>query len=356
MAPATVYFVAVEPDESLAGMADKTVTLIEAAGFAGLVHSGRACALKQHFGEGDNTGYIKPEITRAVADWVKQAGGKPFVTDTNTLYRGRRGQTVDHLEIAREHGFTHEALGAPVIIADGLMGVDQVSVPIRNGTHFSEVRIAAAAYQAASCIVLTHVKGHCQGGMAAAVKNVGMGFAARAGKLAQHHEGYPIFNAGQCRACGICAQWCPADAIEVAETAQLDAGKCIGCGECLALCPHAAIDFNWNGHGLIEKMCEHVLGFLSNKKNSVGYLNFLTDVTKNCDCVGSAQTAAYPDVGIIASDDIVAVEKATSDLSREYYGKDIWLDWWPRSDYQAMFGYAEQLGLGTAEYRLVRLQ
>lgn len=357
MAEATVYFSAVQDGEDVASIGQKAARLAAAAGFAEVVSPSRPCAIKQHFGERDNAGYIKPTVTKAVVDWVKAVGGQPFVTDTNTLYRGRRGQTIDHLEMAREHGFDYSALGAPVIIADGLLGADQVTVPIEGGTHFRDVRIASAGYQAASCIVLTHVKGHCQSGMAGAVKNIGMGFAARAGKLAQHHEGHPNFDSAKCRACGVCARWCPVDAITLQDAAELEADACIGCGECLAVCPHDAIGFSWGVAGpvLIERMCEHVLGFLSNKQGRVGYLNFLIDVTRNCDCVGRAQETEYPNVGILASTDIVAVEAATVDVSCSAYGKDIWLDWWPGSNYRAQLDYGEKLGLGTQAYELIEV-
>ena len=356
MREAKVLFAPVSDGEPVEAIAEKALALAKAA-FGGVVVKGRPCAIKQHFGEGKNTGYIKPQITRALVDYVRKTGARPFVTDTNTLYRGRRGNAIDHLEQAREHGFTDESLGAPVVIADGLMGTDQVSVPIKGGKHFKQVRIASAGYEADSAIVLTHVKGHCEAGFAGSIKNVGMGFAARAGKLAQHHGGHPEFHATKCTACGTCVRWCPVDAVVMKKKATLLPKKCIGCGECYALCPHDAIGFEWNigGPVLAERICEHVAGFLSNKRGRVGYLNFLIDVTKDCDCMGHKQKPEYPNAGILASTDIVAVEKATADLSRLRYGKDIWLHWWPESNYDAQFTYAEQLGLGTGHYRLVEL-
>jgi len=360
MKRAKVFFVPVSDGEGIENMAKKAYRLAEAAGFAELIQKGRPCAIKQHFGEGKNTGYVKPQITAAVAEFVKKAGGLPFVTDTNTLYRGRRSQAVDHLEMAAEHGFTQAALGAPVIIADGLHGADQVAVRIEGGRHFREVRIASALFQAASAIVLTHVKGHVAVGLGGSIKNVGMGCAARAGKLAQHQGGSPKFDAKKCRGCGTCVRWCPTDAISLngkPEKAHLAPEKCIGCGECLALCPYDAIGFSWSVEGpeLIEKVCEHVLGFLSNKAARVGYMNFITDVTKNCDCVGKPQKAEWPNLGILASSDIVAVDKATADITIQRYGKDVWAHWWPDSNYPTQFSTGEKLGLGTANYDLTEM-
>jgi len=230
-------------------------------------------------------------------------------------------------------------------------------VPISNGKHFDQVRIAAAGHHAASSIVITHVKGHCLAGFGGAIKNVGMGYAARAGKLAQHHNSYPLFLEEKCTACGTCVRWCPADAITLESVARLHPEKCIGCGECYALCPFDAIDFQWSEDGpvLNEKMCEHVAGFLANKPGRVGYLNFVMDMARNCDCMGGKQPIEYPNIGILAGTDIVAVDKASADIAIERYGKDIWRDWWPSSDYAAQFAYGERIGIGSQAYEIVEL-
>ena len=356
MSVARVFFTAVSDGESLESIAAKASALAQKA-FDGVVAPDRACAVKTHFGEANNIGYLKPPIVRAVVDYVKSSGGNPFVTDTNTLYVGQRSNAIDHLNLAQEHGFTQETLGTPVIIADGLMGTNQVTIPIRGGKHFSEVRIASAACEAAGSIVLSHVKGHCLLGFGGSLKNVGMGFSARAGKLTQHHGGHPDFDADACTACGTCVEWCPADAIVMEEKAALLPEKCIGCGECYTLCPHGAIRFGWNvdGPSLAEKVCEHALGFLSNKAGRVGYLNFLMDVTKDCDCMAVKQKPEYPNVGVFASTDVVAVDKAAADMSLERYGQDIWAKWWPDSNPEAQFSYGKAIGIGATEYELVEV-
>jgi uncharacterized Fe-S center protein len=356
MAKAKVYCVRLPDRASVDVLAEAAATLARAA-FRGVVVEKRPCAIKQHFGEGSNDGYLKPEIARVMVEFVRAQGGLPFLTDTNTLYRGRRSNAVGHLAQAADNGFTHERLGAPVIIADGLLGAEQVTVPIEGGKHFKDVRIAAAAYHAASAIVLTHVKGHCQVGLGGSIKNVGMGFAARAGKLAQHHGGLPEFKSEKCTACGTCARWCPAHAIRLQPKATLLGERCIGCGECFALCPADAIGFRWSEDGpvLIERICEHALGFLSNKRGHVGYVNFVHHLTKDCDCLDKKQKPEYPDVAVLAGTDMVAVDKAAADLAIERAGKDIWSAWWPKSDYTSFFTYGERIGLGTARYELVIL-
>ena len=95
-----------------------------------------------------------------------------------------------------------------------------------------------------------------------------------------------------------------------------------------------------------------MLGFLSNKPGGVAFMNFITDVTKNCDCMGNKQKVERPNIGIVASTDIVAADKAAADLTRERYGEDIWAKWWPESNYTSQFEYAEKLGIGTRDYEL----
>lgn len=362
---AKVFFAPAAEGETDAATATQAVALARRAEFEKLIRPGRPCAVKTHFGEGQNTGHIKPPVVAAVVRFIREAGGLPFVTDTNTLYSGRRSQAIEHLQQAADHGFTQETLGAPVIIADGLLGAEQVEVAIAGGKHFRKVRIAAALYHADSAMVLTHVKGHCQLGLGGAIKNLGMGCAARAGKLAQHHGGAPEFQARKCTGCGTCVKWCPTEAIALESRrrsggsgeerkAVLTPAKCIGCGECLALCPAGAIGFSWSTGGaeLIEKVCEHALGFVQGKGRRVGYLNFIQHLTRNCDCLGSRQKVERPDVGVLASADPVAADKASADLTRKAYGEDVWAQWWPDSQYQTQFSYGEKIGLGTSAYTL----
>ena len=361
MKKAIVHFIPVRDGEPTASVAEKTARILKAAGFERLLRKGCACAVKTHFGEGNCAGYVKPEVAAEVCRFAKKLGTLPFVTDTNTLYRGRRSNAVDHLLQAEAHGFTTERLGAPVIIADGLYGADQVSVPVKNTKHFPEVRIATALHQAPCCIVLTHVKGHIAVGLGATIKNIGMGCAARAGKLAQHQGGAPVVRKNKCVACGICARWCPTSAIQIKadsskkKHAVLSPEKCIGCGECLALCPEDAVGFSWgdDGAALCEKIVEHALGFSLTKPRGIGYLNYVMDVTRNCDCVGVKQKPEWPNVGILASTDAVAVDKAAADLCLKEYGQDVWRKWWPESKYEVLFRYGEEVGLGTTRYELV---
>lgn len=314
--------------------------------------SGALVALKQHYGEEGGRNFIPPVVAREVGECVRAAGGKPFSTDSNTLYNGSRANAVDHLELARRHGFTHETLGFPVIIADGLKGESQVTMDSR-GSMLKKVFLAGAASMADAAVILTHVTGHMLTNMGASIKNVAMGFAGRAGKLQQHHSAEPIFSKGKCTACGRCAKHCPAGAIDVKEFAILDVKRCIGCGECYAFCPHGAVSFQWSAtsEDIQKKMAEYCLAFHEEKEGRVVYFNFLTRLTKNCDCMGKNEKG-LPDVGVLASYDIVAADAAALEILNRAQGRDIFREFWPETDPRVQLEHAERIGLGVSRYRL----
>jgi len=287
---------------------------------------------------------------------VLKAGAKPFLTDTTTLYKGHRGTAVDYLNLCAAHGFTHENVGCPVVMADGLVGASQVFVKI-DGRHYTRVPIAADAYHTPAFIVLTHVTGHLAAGLGASIKNVGMGLSSRAGKLSQHHGDIPVIDPKKCTACGRCAEFCPANAITVAKHAGIDRAKCIGCGECLAVCPFGAVGFHWDetSENLCEKMVEHALAVKLTHAGRMCYFNFMVHVTQQCDCFGIQQDAACPDVGIVASDDLVAVDQAAADLLNAGRKADLFQELQSETRYLRQLEYGEQLGLGSRKYELIEV-
>lgn len=352
-----VYCCRLPAEADYDGLVSATEALYEAAGFGELFGPGDSVAVKLHFGEGGNRTYLKPPVARAVVERVKAAGGRPFLTDSNTLYRGRRANAVDHLLLAYEHGFTPQAVGAPVIIADGLLGNDQVEVAIQGGTHYEKVRISAAGHHARSLIVLTHVTGHPGTGVGASIKNIAMGLSSRAGKLSQHSDMVPDIKEDRCVACGTCAEWCPAGAITVTDVAEIDEQRCIGCGECLAVCPNAAVTFSWSetNERLQEKMAEHALGVVSRKRGRIGFLNYIYDVTKGCDCFGNPQEPVLKSLAVLASTDCVALDRATVDLINEHTGGDFFRKLYPNIPYDVQFRHGERIGLGSTRYELVEV-
>lgn len=348
---------------------DKVEKLFDRAGFAEIIEPKDLVAIKLHFGERGNTGYIRPQFIRRIVKRVKELGGMPFLTDANTLYAGSRSNAVDHLQTAIENGFAYAVVDAPLIIADGLTGKDYINVEI-NRKNFKEVKIGAAAYHADALIAVTHFKGHEMTGFGGVLKNIGMGLGSRSGKQMMHSDVLPSVNPDKCKGCERCSQWCPAQAIGVRDKVSVvDESKCIGCGECTVTCPVQAIDINWKTEPDIiqEKIVEYVEGVLKNKKGKYGFITFITNVSPDCDCYGWTDAPLVKDIGILASRDPVALEQACVDLVNQaavlpdnrLEGKgdvqDKFRALYPAIDWSRQLSYAEEIGLGTRQYELVKI-
>jgi len=349
-----VFFVETRSGESLASLAEKVKFLYDAAGLGSIVKRGEMVAVKTSFGERGNIGYLKPPIIKAAVDKVKLSGGKPFLVETNTLYVGKRSNAIDHLMLAHEHGFTIESTGAPIIIADGLLGEHDYTVNV-DKKLCKNAYISGVAKASNTIISLAHVTGHLATGMGATFKNIGMGLSARGGKLAQHSGVIPQIISKNCTTCKVCQIWCPADAINMEkDTAVIDPEKCIGCGECLAVCQFSAVKIAWDEDtaNLQKKVAEYCLAILEEKKEKAAFFNFLTHITKHCDCMDKPFEPDISDIGIVVSRDPVAVEKATIDLINEHTGKDYFKHIWPEIDYTVQLNHAHEIGLGNLDYDL----
>lgn len=348
---------------------DKLDKLFDKAGLKQIVEKNDMVAIKLHFGEPGNLAYIRPPYVRRMVDKIKKLGGRPFLTDGNTLYKGQRSNAIDHLEGAILNGFDFAVAGAPLIIADGLTGKDFVKVPI-DGDHFKEAYIGSAAYHADSMLVLTHFKLHEVTGAGGALKNVGMGLGSRSGKQQMHSDVLPRINKDKCKACKKCSDWCPVPAIEMVEKlAVIDENKCWGCGECVVTCPHGAIAISWRGtpRSVQEKMAEYTLGAVKDKAGKVGYVSFVMDISPQCDCYAFNDIPVVPDIGIMASMDPVALDQACIDLVNRSEtvrgsviehlraGDDKFKGVHANIDWVYQLEHAEKLGLGTREYTLVQV-
>ena len=364
--PAEVYFTDLRGKSGL-NLLDKVERLFERAGFASLINPKDLVAVKVHFGERGNTAFVRPQYLRRIVDKIKQAGGKPFLTDANTLYVGSRANAVEHIETAIENGFAYATVGAPVIIADGLTGRDYVSVPV-DLKHFHAAKVAAAAYHADVLIAVSHFKGHETTGFGGVLKNLGMGLASRASKQVIHSDVLPEVDGEKCVACGRCTEWCPAEAITVEEVAVIDPEKCLGCAECTITCNQDAIAVNWKGEPDViqEKIVEYACAVLKNKKGKAGFITFVVDVTPQCDCTNYNDIPVVPDVGILASRDPVALDQACVDLVNVQpstpgsrldlpAGADKFRGLYPKIDWEVQLDYAEKIGLGTRKYRLIEI-
>jgi len=344
--------------------------LLERAGLGSAIAEGDLVAVKLHFGEQGNTGFVQPIFLREVVARIKARGGRPFLTDANTLYRGQRFNAVDHLECAIHNGFSYATIEAPIIIADGLDGRDSVDVPIEGFDHFESVRIGAAAAHADAMVVVTHVKGHEGTGFGGALKNVGMGLGSRSAKQRMHSDFSPDPDAEKCTACGRCVQWCPVNAITIGpdRVAAVDYEVCYGCGECVAACPYGAIAIQWKTtpDALQEKIVEHVAGAVAGKDGKVVYLSFVTDISPDCDCWNFSDASVVPDIGVLAATDPIAIDQAAYDLVTAATGVSGSLGEGMGEgvdkfkaitgiDGSAAMAYGELKGLGSRDYELVTI-
>lgn len=318
-------------------------------------------AVKSHFGERGGRGFVPPRVIREVVAMVRAAGGTPFLTDTTTLYTGRRTNALDYGALVLEHGFTPEAVGAPFLCADGLVGANETEVPI-EGVHHRSVALAADALRASSAVVVSHATGHLVAGLGATIKNIGMGFASRRGKLRQHSRLRPQVLADRCAGCEDCLPNCASGAIGPdprragrRPVMAIDPERCTGCGECLASCRQDAIGFDWKvgSHRLQEAMAEYALGWVQRMAGRFGCLTFVTNVTKNCDCMGRREKPLCPDVGVLAGTDPVALDQAVCDLLRERNGRTLEAMSFPKLDGSVQLAHGERIGLGTRRYELV---
>lgn len=340
-----------EPPESVAR---KAVRLADCAGLADILKKNGFTAILQHVGEGDGIGFIKPQVTGALAEQIEKLGARPFFTGSATLYRGPRSNARDHILQAYSHGFTPDVIKCPIVMCDGLRGADRISTSVPNARHCKTAYLGSTVAMMDALVAVTHPTGHPEAGYGAALKNVAMGLSSRGGKLAMHHGGHPNFLADRCTSCGQCARWCPVDAIVMKEKAELIVGKCIGCGQCYTVCSFDAIKFDWaiNDVPLQERIVEYCIAVNSELDGKTLFVNVIQHFQKGCDCFRSRQKKLCPDVGIVVSRDCVAADTATADLLERTTGKDIILEVGNR-DYRGMLAYAEEMGLGSREYDLI---
>ena len=349
-----VYFIATSDKDTLDEVRLKFSRLLDQSGILKIIDKGELVAVKLHFGEEGNTGFVKPQFLRQVTDRIRAQGAEPVLTDTNTLYYGKRTNAKDHLALAASHGFTQEIAGAKAEIADGNMGEDYQEVEV-NGKFIKNAQIGKLFEKADAIVGVAHFKGHIMTGFGGALKNIGMGCAARKGKLAQHSDISPIVHADKCVACGACVKVCPAKAIEIInKKANIYGELCIGCASCIAACYYSAIEVKWDsGAGTIqEKMAEYAAAALKSKTGKICFVNFAVKITKECDCLAKDDPKISPDVGIFASFDPVAADKASLDMVIRVSGRDIFKEAHPQRDGMKQLNHAVKMGLGNLEYDL----
>lgn len=368
---ANVYFTDMHCRKQEENKAAKVEKLCNVIGLSQYIKKNDLTAIKLHFGEFGNDTHLRPQLVRKVVDLVKQAGAKPFLTDTNTLYSGSRKNSVDHLETAYAHGFSPATMNAPVIIADGLRGKNAIEVPVENLNYFQKTFIAREIYEADSMIVLSHFKGHLVAGFGGAVKNLAMGCASFWGKRDQHDTKVRV-NQENCIACGSCLKICPAHALSIKKEndikhAFVDRNKCIGCFECQTVCEPKAIvnEHDADLSHFVERIAEYAYGAVQNKKDKIFYINFLMNITPDCDCVSWSDAPMVADIGILVSTDPLALDKACYDLvtkakslapmENNGIGIDKFTHRWEKTHGTHIFEYGEKIGLGSLDYELITI-
>ena len=353
---------------------EKLDTLIVNAGIGQVDFKEKYVAIKIHFGEPGNLSFLRPNFAKVVADHVKNLGGKPFLTDCNTLYVGRRNNALVHLDAAAENGFSSMSTGCHNIIADGLKGTDDVEVPVEGGVYCKTALIGRAIMDADVIVSLTHFKGHEQTGLGGAIKNIGMGSGSRAGKMAMHSAGKPVVDEETCVGCRVCSKYCAHNAISyVAKNggnkAVIDSKRCVGCGRCIGACNFNAISLSdWAGsENLSCKMAEYCKAVLAGRPHF--HISIVNQVSPYCDCHEENDAAIVPDIGIFASFDPVALDKACIDAvnaapailgsiisDRECVHKDHFTNIHPTTDWRFQIRHGEKIALGTANYELITVK
>ncbi|MCR5791647.1 MAG: DUF362 domain-containing protein [Lachnospiraceae bacterium] len=369
-----VYFTTFKATEH-ENLLQKLHRLMKTAGFENIDFTDKYAAIKIHFGEYGNLAFLRPNYARVVADYVKELGGKPYLTDCNTLYVGSRKNALDHLDTAYVNGFSPLQTGCHVIIGDGLKGTDETLVPI-DGEYVKEAKIGHAIMDADVFISLTHFKGHEMAGFGGTLKNIGMGCGSRAGKMEQHCDGKPEVAQNLCIGCGACSRICAHGAPEITNgKATINHDKCVGCGRCLAVCPKDAISAAFaDSLTLLNcKMAEYSLAVC--KDRPCFHISLICDVSPNCDCHAENDIPIISDIGMLASFDPVALDQACADLcnksepvpqsilgqnlekehGQEHEHHDHFKMVHPDTEWKSCIAHAVKIGLGTNEYELEQI-
>ena len=368
MTPSKVYF----SDLRATGQSNllhKLNQLVRKAGIESIDFKDKFVAIKMHFGEPGNLAFLRPNYAKVIVDLITERGGRAFLTDCNTLYVGRRKNALDHLDAAYENGFSPFSTGCHVIIADGLKGTDEALVPVQ-GEYIREAKIGQAVMDADLVISLTHFKGHENTGFGGTLKNIGMGCGSRAGKMEMHNAGKPSVDQSLCRTCGACFKQCAHEAIayDSNKKAGIDHLRCVGCGRCIGACNFDAIHTDWDESNdvLNRKIAEYTLAVLQNRPHF--HISLVIDVSPNCDCHAENDLPIIPDVGMFASFDPVALEMACVDaVNRQHMNpgseladrtqvhQDHFRNLHPTTDWRTSIEHAVKIGLGQAEYDLIRV-
>ena len=372
MAASKVYFTNLRSKASQ-NLLKKLENLIVKAGIYQIDFQKKIVAVKIHFGEPGNLAYLRPNYAACIVKLLKAKEAIPFLTDCNTLYYGRRSNAPSHLESAFENGYNPLATDCPVIIGDGIKGTDYREIEL-NGEYCTIAKIGSAVADSDIIISMNHFKGHEMTGFGGALKNLGMGCASVGGKLFLHSGSSPRIFEANCTGCRICEKYCAYGAIKVAKDkiAHIDYDKCVGCGQCVAVCQYDSARVVWQNSSetVCRRVAEYSLAVVKDKP--AFHINFIMNVSPDCDCFGFNDYPLVPDIGMAASYDPVALDQASADLviaapalpgSRIYKdhnhgdmkGEDKFKLAHPDTFWQAGLDHGVKIGLGKKDYELINV-
>lgn len=305
--------------------------------------------VKIHFGEDGNQNFLNPELTKLLMEKTKATW-----VETNVLYVGQRRYTDQHIALAKRHGFTFAPID--ILDKDGEIEVPTTGIGLQH--YGKSVKLGKGFMDYGNYIIYSHFKGHGSAGFGGAIKNLAMGFASPGGKMAQHATDYPQINTPEkCVGCRSCVNNCPAAALSLDGGIHIDTTKCIGCAKCIAECPlklFSPKQVELAGSTFMERLVEYA--YVAWKTKPMVFINILANISAACDCSSNAPKPFCNDIGMVASKDIVAADRASLDLvAKEYKCDDPFLKESGKSGaYQ--LEYAEKLGMGNQKYVLIEIK
>jgi uncharacterized Fe-S center protein len=330
---------------------------LEASGLGDKV-KGKSVAIKIHVGSEIGYSTIPPVFMRLLADFVKAHGGNCFFTDHYIAQR--------HPE---HRGYTQESIGAPIVEAAGHLGKYIYTKEI-NWKTFKHVDVAGLIHDADFLIDFSHVKGHGCCAYGGAVKNISMGCVSNRTRREQHGlEGGLKWDKDKCTHCEACIGACNHQANKFNDKGEysVDFHNCTLCQHCLKVCPAGAITLTDSSYLDFQKglaLCTKTV-LDTFEPGNVFYINLLISITAMCDCWGMTTPYLVPDIGVMSSWDLPAIENASLDqikieklnpegvptgitmgskghLFERLHGKDPY----------AQIKFLEEYGLGSREYTL----